>query len=215
MIENAFKLIILSPAPNILSNNIKLKKNDEMTTSNNNFQARVQLQYFHRMPVEIITGDNIKSEPFQLPCDFINSVQQPVSAAKQAFLDMASAPLLNLDDLDESFNFNDSDPEILLSDSEDEEDEGLIAMGDRDELDAETAIDSDDMNNMSEEGMEEFDEQSDDSEPLTTNCSVHNSSFNNISFHSNTSPAHLIKPRRIFIDLPEVSRGTEQMTSNQ
>ena len=56
---------------------------------------------------------------------------------------MASAPVINLEDLDESLNFNDSEPEILLSDS-DEEDDELIAMEDE-ELDADTAIDSTDL----------------------------------------------------------------------
>lgn len=108
-----------------------------------NFQARIQLQSFHRLPVEIIRGDSMKAEPLQLPFDFARISQQTYSSTKQAFLDMASAPVLNLEDLDESFNFNDSEPEILLSDS-DEEDDELIAMEDE-ELDADTAIDSTDL----------------------------------------------------------------------
>lgn len=37
-------------------------KQRQMTTSNT-FQARVQLQYFHRRPVEIIHGDTFRAEP--------------------------------------------------------------------------------------------------------------------------------------------------------
>jgi hypothetical protein len=166
-----------------------------MTTIQNNFQARVQLQNFHHLPVEILRGDSNKSEPFQLPCDFLAS-SQPFSATKQAFLDMASAPLLNLDDLDESFNFNDSDPEILLSDS-DEEDDELIAMGGCDELECDTAIDSEDMNNLSEgsDDMEDFDE-------LVDRNSI-NSSFSVLSFNSANEQSADARPRRVFIDLPE------------
>lgn len=179
-----------------------------MSTSNT-FQARVQLQNFHHLPVEIIRGDSSKAEPLQLPCDFVSSIQQPISATKQAFLDMASAPLLNLDDLDESFNFNDSDPEILLSDSDDE-DEELIAMGGDDELDADTAIDSNDFSDMEEglDHMDAFDESADRN-------SV-NSSFSNLSFASN-SEQHTadFKPRRIFIDLPEVEQSAAAMRSSK
>lgn len=166
-----------------------------MTTFQNNFQARVQLQNFHHLPVEILRGDSNKAELLQLPCDFQAS-SQPISATKQAFLDMASAPLLNLDDLDESFNFNDSDPEILLSDS-DEEDEELIGMGGCDELEADTAIDSEDLNNLSEgcDDMEDFDELVD------RNSS--NSSFSVLSFQSANEQSADARPRRVFIDLPE------------
>lgn len=173
-------------------------------TTQNTFQARVQLQLFHRLPVEIIHGDAIKGEPIQLPTNFINS-HQPISATKQAFLDMASAPLLNLDDLDESFTFGDSDPEILLSDS-DEEDDELIAMGDCDEQDADTAIDSDDLNNLSDsmdEGIDNMD-VFEESEPTTTSSPTHNHSFERFSFQStSTERAADFRPRRIFIDLPE------------
>ena len=82
---------------------------------------KMQLQYF-RMPVEILCGNGKSSEPLQLP---IQSYQPnyPISSTKQAFLDMANAPLINLDECTESINYSDcEDPEILLSDS-DEEDE--------------------------------------------------------------------------------------------
>ena len=107
-----------------------------------------------------------------------------MSATKQAFFEMASAPLLNLDELDESFNFNDSEPEILLSDS-DEEDEQLIAM-EHDELDAETAIDSADLENISqnsldEEGidhMDDFDERTDRNSVMSSSHSMNSNSIN-------------------------------------
>lgn len=142
--------------------------------------------------MEIMSNESIRAEPLQLPCAFTNSMQQPISATKQAFLDMASAPLLNLDDLDESFNFNDSDPEILLSDS-DEEDEELITMGDCDELEASTAIDSEDFNNLSDsDNMSDFEEGS------------INSSFNDmLSVQSSINTQQGAAPRRVFIDLPE------------
>lgn len=169
-----------------------------MSTIQNTFQARVQLQNFHHLPMEIYRTDSNKAEPIELSCDFPSTSSQPISAAKQAFLDMASAPLLNLDDLDESFNFNDSDPEILLSDS-DEEDEELIAMGcSEDQLEADTAIDSEDLNNLGEgaDDMEDFDENADRN-------SI-NSSFSGFSFQSgNEQQAAEVRPRRVFIDLPE------------
>ena len=135
----SFKLISISPPAKPKQN----KTTNQEMSNQTNFQARIQLQSFHRLPVEIIRGDSMKAEPLQLPFDFARISQQTYSSTKQAFLDMASAPVLNLEDLDESFNFNDSEPEILLSDS-DEEDDELIAMEDE-ELDADTAIDSTDL----------------------------------------------------------------------
>ena len=174
-----------------------------MSTSNN-FQARIQ--YFHNLPVEIISNDSIRAEPIQLPCAFTNSMQQPISATKQAFLDMASAPLLNLDDLDESFNFNDSDPEILLSDS-DEEDDELITMGDCDELEASTAIDSEDFNNLSDSMEEGIDNMSDFDEGSI------NSSFNDmLSVQSSINTQQRAAPRRVFIDLPEQNADESSST---
>lgn len=176
-----------------------------MTTSNN-FQARVQLQNFYHLPVEIIRGDSMKAEPLQLPCDLASSIQHPISATKQAFLDMASAPLLNLDDLDESFNFNDSDPEILLSDS-DEEDEELIVMADDDELDASTDIDSADLNDFDENSSldEEGIDHMDDFEESTDRNSVMSSSLSTHSSPANKSASADCK--RIFIDLPAIEQS--------
>ena len=172
-------------------------------SNQNTFQARVQLQGFHHLPVEIIRGDSIKAEPLQLPFDFVRSSQQPISSTKQAFLDMAQAPLLNLDDLDESFNFNDSEPEILLSDS-DEEDEELIAMDDN-ELDAETAIDSADLENISDNSLdEEGIDHMDDFDESTGRNSVMSSNLSMNSKTTNMSASTDSKPHRIFIDLPAV-----------
>ena len=174
-------------------------------------QARLQLAKFHQMQVEINGAEqNNKAEPLQLPC-LASNMQQPVSAAKQAFLDMASAPLLNLDDLaaDESFNFNDSEPEILLSDS-DEEDEELIQLVDDDELDAETAIDSADLNgddisdcsSLDEEGidhMDDFEESTDRNSVMSSYASSHSSPANkSASAHCNS---------RVFIDLPAIEQS--------
>lgn len=169
-------------------------------------QARLQLAKFHQMQVEINGSEQTKAEPLQLPC-LASNMQQPVSAAKQAFLDMASAPLLNLDDLaDESFNFNDSEPEILLSDS-DEEDEELIQLVDDDELDAETAIDSADLNgdisdsSLDEEGidhMDDFEESTDRNSVMSSSASSHSNPANK------SASAHC---SRVFIDLPAIEQS--------
>ena len=144
----------------------------------------------------------MKAEPFQLPSfDFSRISQQPYSSTKQAFLDMASAPLLNLEDLDESFNFNDNEPEILLSDS-DEEDEQLIDIDDE-ELDAETAIDSTDMQNLSDNSLdEEGIEYMEDFEESTDRNSVMSSSHSMNNLNTTMSTASDNAPRRVFIDLP-------------
>ena len=147
----------------------------------------------------------MKAEPLQLPLDFARMSQQPMSATKQAFIEMASAPLLNLEELDQSFNFNDSEPEILLSDS-DEEEEELIAMEHEDlDIDAETAIDSADLENISnnsldEEGidhMDDFDERTDRNSVMSSSNSM-NSNTINMGASSDS------QPRRVFIDLPAV-----------
>jgi hypothetical protein len=71
---------------------------------------------------------------------------------------MANSPIMNLDDFEDSTNFDDSDPEILLSDSEDEDEDLMHMQNDSDE-DAETAIDSDDLNDDSfDAGMDVFEE---------------------------------------------------------
>jgi len=101
------------------------------------------------------------------------------SATKQAFLDMANSPIINLDDFEDSTNFDDSDPEILLSDSEDEDEDLMHMQNDSDE-DAETAIDSDDLND------EEFSDMMDVFEE--TDCQ-------NVIFESSDLPVNQNIPR--------------------
>ena len=125
----------------------------------NSQQARVQLQYL-RLPVEVFHGDNVmttQQTTLQLP----QQPEQNISATKQAFLDMASGPLLDLDafDNDSADDFCESDPEILLSDSDEEEGENLI--DECQEADAETAIGSEEYFMDSDEesmDMDVFDE---------------------------------------------------------
>ena len=116
-------------------------------------QARVQLQYL-RLPVEIFHGDNVMI-PSQTPLQLPQQPEQNISATKQAFLDMASGPLLDLDafDNDSANDFCDSDPEILLSDSDEEEGENLI--DECQEADCETAIGTEeDFMDSDEESMD-------------------------------------------------------------
>ena len=117
-------------------------------------QARVQLQYL-RLPVEVFHGDNVmttQQTSLQLP----QQPEQNISATKQAFLDMASGPVLDLDafENDSADDFCDSDPEILLSDS-DEEEEGENMIDECQVADAETAIGSEeDFVDSDEESMD-------------------------------------------------------------
>ena len=121
-------------------------------------QARVQLQYL-RLPVEVFHGDSV-TIPSQTPLQLPQQPEQNISATKQAFLDMASGPLLDLDafDNDSANDFCDSDPEILLSDSDDEEEEeGENNLIDEDcrEADCETAIGTEeDFMDSDEESMD-------------------------------------------------------------
>ena len=80
-----------------------------------------------------------------------------MSATKQAFLDMANSPIINLEEYEDCANFDESAQEILLSDSDDE-DEDHIQMLNEQEEDMRTSIDSDDLNNMFiEEDMDSID----------------------------------------------------------
>jgi hypothetical protein len=138
---------------------------------------RVQLPFF-RLPVEV---QHCKySEPVAVYNESpIFSSGHLFSATKQAFLDMANSPIINLDDFEDSTNFDDSDPEILLSDSEDE-DEDLMHMQNDSEEDAETAIDSDDLNEEEcTDGMDVFEE---------TDCQ-------NVIFESSDLPVNQNIPR--------------------
>ncbi len=127
-----------------------------MTTQQKN-AFKMQLEFL-RMPCQVLDQEDQKvSEPLQLPI----KPAKAISATKQAFLDMAAGPVMNLDDISFSECNYDSDPEILLSDS-DEEDEPIVAMGGA-ELEADTAMDSNESNGSlcSEEddfSNEDFDE---------------------------------------------------------
>ena len=80
-----------------------------------------------------------------------------MSATKQAFLDMANSSIINLEEYEDCANFDESAQEILLSDSDDE-DEDHIQMLNEQEEDMRTSIDSDDLNNMFiEEDMDSID----------------------------------------------------------
>ena len=80
-----------------------------------------------------------------------------MSATKQAFLDMANSSIINLEEYEDCANFDESAQEILLSDSDDE-DEDHIQMLNEQEEDMRTSIDSDDLNNMFiEEDMDAID----------------------------------------------------------
>lgn len=76
------------------------------------FRARVQLESLRR-PVQILQGDSLKDcQPVQL---------SHFASEFSAFRDLANGPVMDLEELDNSVNFYDSDPEILLSDSDEEE----------------------------------------------------------------------------------------------
>ena len=77
---------------------------------------------------------------------------------KRAFLDFANLPALDLDQYQQN-DLDESDPEILLTDSDDEDD--FVVRNMRDDEDADTAIDSADQDCLSDGSMsdlEDFDE---------------------------------------------------------
>ena len=55
----SFKLISISPP----AKPKQTKTTNKEMSNQTNFQARIQLQSFHRLPVEIIRGDSMKAEP--------------------------------------------------------------------------------------------------------------------------------------------------------
>ena len=117
------------------------------------------------MPMEIISNNGKGSEAIQLPIMSFQS-DTSISNSKQAFFAMASQlPMINLDDeCNDSENYTDcNDPEILLTDSDEEEEAGFMETGEE-ARDAETCIDSEELNDsvndedsMSSE-MDSFDE---------------------------------------------------------
>lgn len=124
----------------------------------------VQLQSL-RMPMEIISNNGKGSEAIQLPIMNFQT-DSSISNSKQAFFAMASQlPMINLDDeCNDSENYTDcNDPEILLTDSDEEEEAGFMETGEE-ARDADTCIDSEELNDsvndedsMSSE-MDTFDE---------------------------------------------------------
>jgi hypothetical protein len=146
---------------------------NQMNTEQNNL-FRQQLEQL-RKPCMVLDFDYSKAEPLQLPIQ----PQHPVSAAKQAFLDMANGPVMNLDDLNISECNYDSDPEILLSDS-DEEDEPIMAMEEGSEADADTAIDTNEVLSSCGSDMDFSNEDFDETLPSSV------PSFNTFLFESNS-----------------------------
>ena len=117
------------------------------------------------MPMEIISNNGKGSEAIQLPIMNFQT-DSSISNSKQAFFAMASQlPMINLDDeCNDSENYTDcNDPEILLTDSDEEEEAGFMETGEE-ARDADTCIDSEELNDsvndedsMSSE-MDTFDE---------------------------------------------------------
>ena len=133
--------------------------NSEESNQNAVFAPRRQLMFF-RHPVEVYHSKY--DEPMTVCNDApIFSSSTPISATKQAFLDMANSPIMNLEEFEDCANFDDSAQEILLSDSDDEDADLIHMQNDQDE-DADTAIDSDDLDNFSNEecmeGLNDFEE---------------------------------------------------------
>ena len=138
---------------------------------------RLQLESLRR-PVQIFQGESFK--------DF-----QPVSISQLAcspFRELADGPVMNLEELDNSVNFYDSDPEILLSDSDEEE----IMMEDCNESDADTTVGSDFEGELSEScdcDDDVFDEPMNNAlpqQPTTHNKSKASNTFS--------------MPRRVFLE---------------
>ena len=130
-------------------------QNNEMNTFTNTRKVQLELQYF-RQPVEIFNATNEEAIQVSHESCAAFSTESGMSATKLAFLRMANAPVMNVD-YDDSTEEEDSDPEILLSDSEDED-------YCQDEDEANTAIDSQDLNDMASEmekdDLDVFDEHS-------------------------------------------------------
>ena len=115
--------------------------------------------------MEIISNNGKGSEAIQLPIMNFQT-DSSISNSKQAFFAMASQlPMINLDDeCNDSENYTDcNDPEILLTDSDEEEEAGFMETGEE-ARDADTCIDSEELNDsvndedsMSSE-MDTFDE---------------------------------------------------------
>ena len=119
------------------------------TNSNNSLQLPQEPLSYFRRPVEVQFDK--ESEPVAIKHGFsmMNDSGCPI---RQAFLNLANSPALECDDFDCDNECDESDPEILLTDSDDEDDFGNV-----DELEANTAIDSADLDNLSEGSMSDMD----------------------------------------------------------
>ena len=101
-----------------------------------------------RMPMEIISNNGKGSEAIQLPIMNFQT-DSSISNSKQAFFAMASQlPMINLDDeCNDSENYTDcNDPEILLTDSDEEDEANFMETGEDEARDADTCIDSEELN---------------------------------------------------------------------
>ncbi len=114
--------------------------------NNTSQQPKVQLMSL-RMRTEIFEGDNFSTlKPVQIP----KPVYEPsMSEAKLAFLRVADEPVIRIEDNDEHASFYESEPEILLTDSDEEDLEEVM-----EDAEVETAIGSDENCTMSDSEVE-------------------------------------------------------------
>ena len=132
-----------------------IQNSNNMKMGSSSQAPKVQLMSL-RMPTEILVGDNVMSlRPVQLPP--MMPMAESMSGAKQDFFRVAAgqAPLmkLNEEECDDDYvaSYCESEPEILLTDS----DEGEEALEQELEgADAETAMDTDENITMSEDDDE-------------------------------------------------------------
>ena len=113
-----------------------------MNQNNNTTQQfKVQLMSL-RMQTEILEGDSFMTlRPVQIPRPAVHENPSQISDTKLAFLNIANAPLVKLDDSEEHASFYESEPEILLTDSDEEEMEEVTH-----DAEVDTAIGSSDEN---------------------------------------------------------------------
>lgn len=114
------------------------------------FRTYSQLQHL-RLPAEIICENG---EPLQLP-KFTFPVEG-LSPAKQAFQAVENAQVADFEDYENNANLYDSDPEILLSDSDEEELEEDIM--DNEDAEADTECGSDVLSTGGEERIDTLDD---------------------------------------------------------
>ena len=124
------------------------------TTMNQNNDAsqqfKVQLMSL-RMQTEILEGDSFMTlKPVQIPRPLYED-PATISDSKLSFFNIANAPLVKMDDSEEHASFYESEPEILLTDSDEEEE---MEEGNHD-AEVDTAVGSSDENcTMSDSDLE-------------------------------------------------------------